>query len=158
MLRHLTDLNHERIAFAGNRGSNEVRRREDVYRAQRDAVGIGVRSGYVLDTSGDPRALVSRLDRLLGGADRPTAIVCGDDIDAIVLLQTVQRIGLRVPEDVSITGFDDIPAAALSAPPLTTVREPVREMIRDRFRARPGIGSAANATRPSNRIRCWSQP
>ena len=104
-----------------------------MYRAQRDAVGIGVRSGYVLDTSGDPRALVSRLDRLLGGADRPTAIVCGDDIDAIVLLQTVQRIGLRVPEDVSITGFDDIPAAALSAPPLTTVREPVREMIETAF-------------------------
>jgi DNA-binding LacI/PurR family transcriptional regulator len=152
-LRHLTDLNHERIAFAGDRGSNEVRRREDVYRAQRDAAGIGVRPGYVLETSGDSGGLLPKLDCLLGGADRPTAIVCGNDIDALVVLQAVQRLGLRVPEDVSITGFDDIPAAALSAPPLTTVREPVREMIETAFELVLGsLRGARHSTEQSHAV------
>jgi LacI family transcriptional regulator len=132
-LDHVRELGHHRIAFAGDRSSDEVRRREDMYRAYCSGAGISIRRGYVLDTSGDPGTVQQLLDRLLGDGAGPTAIVCGTDIDAIVVLQTVQRLGLRVPEDVSISGFDDIPAAALSAPPLTTVREPVREMMEAAF-------------------------
>jgi LacI family transcriptional regulator len=59
---------------------------------------------------------------------RPTALLCANDLMAIGALQYCRSAGLRVPEDVSITGFDDVPIAALITPALTTVRQPAREM------------------------------
>jgi DNA-binding LacI/PurR family transcriptional regulator len=64
--------------------------------------------------------------RLFDRADRPTAILAMSDQLAIGAIQAAKARGLRVPQDVSITGFDDIPAAARSDPPLTTVRQPLR--------------------------------
>jgi DNA-binding LacI/PurR family transcriptional regulator len=62
--------------------------------------------------------------------ETPTAIVCSTDTVANSVLQATQRRRLRVPEDISIVGFDDSLVATLSAPPLTTVRQPVDEMMR----------------------------
>jgi LacI family transcriptional regulator len=59
-----------------------------------------------------------------------TAIVCYNDLTAIGVLRALRMIGLRVPEDVSVVGFDDIEMAAWTDPPLTTVRQPVTEMGR----------------------------
>jgi DNA-binding LacI/PurR family transcriptional regulator len=64
---------------------------------------------------------------LLGRSPRPTALICQSDQLAIGALAAAGRIGLGVPEDVSIAGFDDIDAAADTTPPLTTVRQPLRE-------------------------------
>ena len=58
----------------------------------------------------------------------PTAIVAANDLLALGVLLAARERGLRIPDDVSIVGFDDIAYAALSDPPLTTVRQPAREM------------------------------
>jgi DNA-binding LacI/PurR family transcriptional regulator len=64
---------------------------------------------------------------LLGRSRRPTALICQSDQLAIGALAAASRLGLGVPDDVSIAGFDDIDAAADTDPPLTTVRQPLRE-------------------------------
>ena len=61
---------------------------------------------------------------------RPTVVMCGNDVLAVGALRRAQEIGLRVPEDVSITGFDDIEIARIVTPSLTTVHVPHREMGR----------------------------
>jgi LacI family transcriptional regulator len=70
------------------------------------------------------------LDRLCSGSDRPTAIVCGNDVLALGALLEAKALGLRVPEDVSITGFDDLDLAREIDPGLTTVHAPLEEMGR----------------------------
>ena len=69
------------------------------------------------------------LRRLLDLPEPPTAVVAATDVLAIGALHEAWRRGLVVPRDLSITGFDDIPVAAVSIPALTTVRMPVREMV-----------------------------
>ncbi|MFF9501579.1 LacI family DNA-binding transcriptional regulator [Streptomyces sp. NPDC014656] len=69
--------------------------------------------------------------RVLGGpGPRPTAVVCDDDILAVGVLKAARRLGLRVPEDLSITGFDDMALAVAAEPELTTVRLPAEEFGR----------------------------
>jgi DNA-binding LacI/PurR family transcriptional regulator len=62
-------------------------------------------------------------------AEPPTAVIASTDVLAIGVLHEAHVRGLRVPDDLSVTGFDDIPLAAFMVPALTTVRMPVREMI-----------------------------
>jgi len=64
---------------------------------------------------------------LLSASPRPTAVAAATDVLALGTLRAAADLGLRVPEDVSVTGFDDVPDAAFAAPPLTTVRQPLRE-------------------------------
>ena len=75
----------------------------------------------------DPRDRAA-VRRTLGGKSRPDAIVCGNDEIAVALIETLAALGLRVPDDISVAGFDDLPCASASAPPLTTVRQPTRQI------------------------------
>lgn len=68
--------------------------------------------------------------RILAGPDRPTAVVGGCDSIALGIMEAARTLGLRVPDDLSVTGFDDTELAPMAAPPLTTVRQPLREMGR----------------------------
>ena len=74
------------------------------------------------------------LRRLLRSRWRPDAFVCGNDEVAVDLLETLLRIGVRVPEDVAIVGFDDVDCARSSVPPLTTVRQPSRLIVQTLFK------------------------
>jgi LacI family transcriptional regulator len=67
---------------------------------------------------------------LLAAPQRPTGIVCYNDLTAIGALRAVDTAGLRCPEDVSVVGFDDIELAAWTDPGLTTIRQPIDEMGR----------------------------
>jgi DNA-binding LacI/PurR family transcriptional regulator len=67
---------------------------------------------------------------LLSRPDRPTAIVAFNDLTAIAVMQVARELNLRVPEDISVVGFDDSEIAALASPPLTTVRQPLAELGR----------------------------
>jgi LacI family xylobiose transport system transcriptional regulator len=60
--------------------------------------------------------------------DRPTAIFTGNDLQALGLYEAARELGLRVPHDLSVVGFDDLPLARWISPPLTTVRQPLTEM------------------------------
>ena len=66
--------------------------------------------------------------RLLARRDRPTAIITGNDLQALGVYQAAREARLHIPEDLSVVGFDDLPVARWVGPPLTTVRQPLIEM------------------------------
>jgi len=81
-----------------------------------------------LVTAGTSVAAGARaFESLPRGKRRPTAVLAMSDMAAIGLMSGAQSAGLRIPEDLSVVGFDDIPAAAWTNPPLTTVRQPIVE-------------------------------
>lgn len=129
-LDHLTALRHQRIAFASDRRVGEAKQRESAFRAYVSGSGTGLHSDYIQGLSEDAGGAVHALDRLMSLREPPTAIVCSTDAAAISVLQAAQLRGLRVPQDISIVGFDDTLVATASLPALTTVRQPVPEMIK----------------------------
>ncbi|MFG2002806.1 LacI family DNA-binding transcriptional regulator [Spirillospora sp. NPDC048911] len=122
---HLAALGHRRIGLAvgQSRFVPSIRKTEGFRRGMKQ---LGVEDDLVVHSlftvEGGQAAAQQLIDR---GA---TAICCGSDIIAIGAIRGVRQRGLRVPEDVSVVGFDDSPMTAYLDPPLTTVRQPVREM------------------------------
>lgn len=127
--RHLLQLGHRRIAaISGPADMLCSRARIDGFRSALEESGIGfdpsmVRSGNFYVESGYEEGR-----KLLSGDDRPTAIFAGSDMQAIGVLRAAQELGLRVPDDVSVVGYDDLPLALWTGPALTTVRQPLAEM------------------------------
>jgi DNA-binding LacI/PurR family transcriptional regulator len=127
--RHLLELGHRRIAVvSGPADMLCSRARVAGYRSAYDEADLGVdrdlvRHGNFHASGGYRHGL-----ELLGRADRPTAIFAGSDMQAVGVLRAARELSLRVPDDVSIVGYDDVPLSEWIAPPLTTVRQPLREM------------------------------
>ncbi|MEU7618676.1 LacI family DNA-binding transcriptional regulator [Micromonospora rifamycinica] len=127
--RHLIGLGHRRIAMIG--GPEHVlccRARLDGHRSALDAAGAPVESELVVHTGlthEDGR--VAALG-LLRRPDPPTAIFACNDLQALGVYQAAREVGLRIPTDLSVVGFDDLPMAALMDPALTTVHQPLMEM------------------------------
>lgn len=125
---HLLGLGHRRIAFVSGRPLGDIEERRAEYETRMRAAGLEIPVGFVQHVSNDPaggkQALVA-LTRLESG---PTAVVCSTDQLAIGVLHGAASLGLRVPSDVSVVGFDDLPMSAFTVPALTTVRMPIREM------------------------------
>jgi LacI family transcriptional regulator len=129
--RHLVELGHRRIGFlAGRPDLESARQREQGYRAALAEAGIAVDpqliqvGDYELEMSEEPAR------RLLTVADRPTAIFAANDLSAIQTMHVARTLGLSVPGDVSVIGFDNIPESALIEPPLTTIDQSIQEMGR----------------------------
>jgi len=126
---HLIGLGHRRIAHLRGRTDLEsARQRELGYRTALEEAGVGFDPSLVAD--GGYRAVDSTIGatRLLDLPSPPTAIFAANDVSALEVMRVAARRGLRVPEDLSVVGFDDIPDAAASTPQLTTVRQPIEEM------------------------------
>lgn len=127
--RHLIDLGHTRIAHVrGRRDLESARLREEGYRAALADAGIAFDSALVEDGGYRPDESTAAAERLLSLPDRPTAVFAANDSSAIRTIEIARERGIRVPEELSVVGFDDIPAAGAHEPPLTTVRQPLREM------------------------------
>jgi DNA-binding LacI/PurR family transcriptional regulator len=129
VLDHLTSLGHRRIAFVGGRRLGDIKEREEAYVEYLEQMGAPPPDGYLQHGSNELAAGAAALERLLDRPDPPTAVVASSDVLAIGLLHAAQARGLRVPDQLSVTGFDDIAMAEFSVPSLTTVRMPVREMV-----------------------------
>ncbi|GII97918.1 LacI family transcriptional regulator [Sediminihabitans luteus] len=126
---HLLDLGHRRIGFLGGREDLESSRlREQGYRDALAAAGVPVDpalvrvGGYRAETADHP------LHELLALPDRPTAVFAANDLTAIRAVEVATGLGLDVPGDLSVVGFDNVPESALCVPPLTTVAQPLRRM------------------------------
>lgn len=130
VIDHLAGLGHRRIAFAGRKRLGDIREREEAYLASLERHGLAQVPSYLQDASNDFEGGAAALDRLMDLDEPPSAIVAPTDVIAIGMLHAAQRRGLRIPSDVSISGFDDIPVAAFSVPALTTVRMPIEAMVR----------------------------
>ena len=126
---HLAAMGHRRIAFAGPKRLGDITEREDAYHQSLARHRLARRPEYLVDAGNDFAGGVEALDVLMDLSQPPTAIVAPTDVLAIGMLHAAQRRGLRVPADVSISGFDDIPVAAVSVPALTTVRMPTEAMV-----------------------------
>jgi DNA-binding LacI/PurR family transcriptional regulator len=125
---HLVNLGHRRIAFIGGRPLGDIRERGTAYLEHLAAQGLEVPEGYVRNVSNDPAGGDQALRALMALEAPPTAVVCSTDHLALGVLHAVSDLGLRIPDDLSVVGFDDIPLASFTVPPLTTVRMPVAEM------------------------------
>jgi DNA-binding LacI/PurR family transcriptional regulator len=130
LTQHLFDLGHRRIAFGGNErgGLLYQQRREGVVAALKDA-GLELPKEYdLLAPNGQMSSGALLAKQLLSMPERPTAIVCFNDMLAIGVMQTLQQANIRIPEDISVAGFDDIPLAEFTYPALTTYRQPIWEL------------------------------
>jgi DNA-binding LacI/PurR family transcriptional regulator len=125
---HLIDIGHQRIGYLGNqRGGSTNADRLAGYHAAMTAAHVPVRATDVQHAStGHPTASVEPIQTWLRQPDseRPTAIFCYNDLLAIGALRALKHAGLRVPDDISLVGFDDIDMAAYVDPPLTTFAQP----------------------------------
>jgi DNA-binding LacI/PurR family transcriptional regulator len=118
---HLIALGHRDIAFVGGFARHEhVQARLAAWRDALAAAGLA--PGPVQHAAPEDPAGTAATRRVLAARPRPTAIVYGSDMTAVAGLTAARELGLAVPAELSITGFDDSPLAALSSPPLTSVR------------------------------------
>ena len=130
--RHLLALGHRRLAHitAPAAGSVAARLRLAGVTDALRAAGLDPASLRVADGDEHVEGGARAARQLLTGSSAPTAIVCYNDLTAVGAFRAVRGAGLRVPEDVSVVGFDDIELAAWTDPPLTTVRQPTDAMGR----------------------------
>ncbi|MBO4204581.1 substrate-binding domain-containing protein [Micromonospora echinofusca] len=127
-VEHLLDLGHETVwHVAGPRDWLEARDRVDGWRLALESAGRRVPPVIVGDWS--PRAGYE-VGRSLVDRDDVSAVFCANDHQALGLLRALHQHGVRVPEDISVVGFDDIPEAEYFSPPLTTVRQDFDEVGR----------------------------
>ncbi|CAL9398694.1 substrate-binding domain-containing protein [Streptomyces sp. Tu 3180] len=125
---HLLSLGHERIAVvAGPRDTLCGDARIAGYRSALAAAGVRHRAEYVRHT-GSGETAARRMRELLDLPEPPTAVFVCSDRMALGVYEALAERGLRVPDDLSVVGFDDLPEARWLAPPLTTVRQPRAEM------------------------------
>lgn len=129
--RHLTDLGHRRIGVV--RGPANTSTSRDRFSGALSALAAAgaepdarqVREGPYTHQSGYQHAL-----SLLRSPEPPTALLCGNDVIAFGAIDAARSLGLTVPDDVSIVGYDDVPMASWEVFQLTTVRQPLDEMAR----------------------------
>lgn len=127
--RHLLALGHRRIAMiTGPWDMLCSRARADGFRSAHDEAGVAVDPALVREGNFYTEAGLEQGMELLALPDRPTAVFAGSDMQALGLLRAAHQLGLRVPEDLSVVGYDDLPLASWVGPPLTTVRQPLAEM------------------------------
>lgn len=126
---HLIDLGHRRIAFlAGRADLRSSMLREAGYRHALEAAGIDFDPSLLGEGNFDTRSSREPAARLLAHPDPPTAIFAGNDLSAIGVIEVALARGLKMPRDLSVIGFDDVPEAARLMPPLTTVRQSMQGM------------------------------
>ncbi len=125
---HLIGLGHREIAYLGNDLAGRTNlERLDGYQQEMREKRPQLPAAHVHQIEyGTPRAIEGAVERFLRLSTPPTAIVCYNDMMAIELLQALRHAGVRVPEDISITGFDNIVFSAYTSPPLTTFDQPKR--------------------------------
>ena len=127
--RHVVELGHRRIAYLGDKlGYQSDTERHAGYREALDAAGIPHDPELVVHGDGKPEAAMRAMDTLLALPHPPTAVCCYNDMSALGAMRSIHMHGLRVPEDISVAGFDDLFVASYTQPPLTTVRQPMRRM------------------------------
>jgi DNA-binding LacI/PurR family transcriptional regulator len=127
-VKHLVKLGHRDIAFVAGRLLGDIRQRRAAFVDTMKQLGGNVPQGYIQQVRNDPAGGVAALEALTALPTPPTAVIASTDVLAMGILHAANRLGLRVPEDLSVVGFDDIHLAAFTVPSLTTVHMPTAEM------------------------------
>lgn len=143
--RHLIELGHRRIAMiTGPEDMMCSLARLDGFRSAMNSAGLVVDPELVRFGDFHVDGGRSIATELLQRPDRPTAIFAGSDLQALGVLDAARALSLRVPDDLSIVGYDDVPLAQWSSPSLTTVHQPLQKMAEEAsrllLRLRDGAG------------------
>jgi Transcriptional regulators len=126
-VEHLLRLGHERVAtITGPLNMCSGQDRLEGYRQALAARGIPVDEDLIAEGDFTEQGGQAAMRRLL--PHRPTAVFAASDMMAVGAIKVLREAGLRVPEDVAVVGFDDIPLASMVEPPLTTVRQPIEQL------------------------------
>jgi len=127
---HLLDLGHRDFAMISGitLGNERASERLEGVRQALSARGLSFAPGRVVEKPYTLSAGREGLREVLRGATRPTAVVCGNDVQAIGALAECHAQGIAVPREISVTGFDDLEMAAVVTPALTTVHFPTAEL------------------------------
>jgi LacI family transcriptional regulator len=135
-VNHLAELGHTRIAFlAGPRKLHSAVTRESDYRTAMEAARLAIQKKWVIECDHTLKGGVAGFEKLQALSARPTAILCSNDMTAIGVLRAAYMKELRVPQDLSVIGLDDIAFAEYTLPPLTTIRLSRIELARAAFEA-----------------------
>lgn len=130
-IQHLVALGHRRIAYLVDPVvDTAVHARVVAFRETLRACGLPVREDWIVSYGAEEAATERQVAKLFQSNEKPTALLTFNDFAAGEAYSALRALGLRIPEDVSVVGFDDIPAARTMAPPLTTVRQDVVRMAR----------------------------
>lgn len=135
-VQHLAALRHERIGFiAGPLRLRSAMARKDAFQASMKEIGLPVKPDFLVE--GDHRLEGGKraLKKLAELRERPTAVLCSNDMTAIGVMREAFELNIRVPQDLSVIGFDDIRMAEFLTPPLTTVQMSQSELARLAFEA-----------------------
>jgi DNA-binding LacI/PurR family transcriptional regulator len=128
-VNHLIGLGHRRIAYLGDQfGYQSDTERFAGYRKALDETGLPFLPELVVHGDGKPEQAMRAMEQLLALENPPTAVCCYNDMSAIGAMRSIHLAGRRVPEDISVVGFDDLFLASYTQPRLTTVRQPMRRM------------------------------
>lgn len=152
LMRHLLDVHdHRTFAYFGEVGTPEFRQRYDAFRDLLGARGLAASEPITTRTGFDEtarQAVADLRDRL------PDAIVCDSDQTALATIDALRDIGVRVPEDVAVTGFDGLLAARVAPVPLTTVRQPMSAVGRLAVRMLEDMMEGREAEDPGTPLAC----
>lgn len=153
---HLLRLGHRRIGYVGGlvtAACNTARMHG--YRAAMESAGLSVPDGYIRHRHFMYADGVLEGAALLDLPQRPTAVFAASDEIALGVVEAARSRGVRVPDDLSVVGFDDTQMAQLCSPPLTTVRQPLREM--GAVAMRTALRLAAGETLDSHHVELATQ-
>lgn len=128
LLDLLLGLGHRRLAFIDGGWIGDIRERRRTFIEFTQQHALQIPPEHIQAEPNDPGGGYRAMQRLIASSPRPTAVLASDDYMAFGALKAALDLGLRVPQDLSLTGFDDIELARFTTPRLTSVRQPVEEM------------------------------
>ena len=151
LMDHLFELGHRKIAFVGGvfiegRLIGDIGERRVAFLERMAKEGLETPDGFVRDARNTLAGGAGALEAIMALPERPTAIIASTDVLAIGALHAACRMGLDVPGEISIVGFDDLPMAEYTTPSLTTVRMPIAEMAAAGVKAAVDGGEDREAT------------
>jgi LacI family transcriptional regulator len=130
-VQHLAALGHRNISFVrGPVGLHSAQSRLEAFTESMRECGITPDPGWIIQGDHTLEGGMAAMKQLLEAKKMPTAVMCSNDMTAIGVLHAMYRAGLRVPDDLSVIGFDDIHIAEVTIPPLTTVQMSRFELAR----------------------------
>ncbi len=135
-VQHLAALRHERIAFiTGPLDLKSAVARRDAFTQCTKEIGIETDETLIVEGDHTMGGGIRGLAKLAEMPDRPTAILCSNDMTAIGVMREAYDLGIRVPDELSVVGFDDVRLAQFMTPPLTTIQMSQTELAKIAFRA-----------------------
>jgi LacI family transcriptional regulator len=143
-VQHLFGLGHRQIAFISGPGAiASARRRRDAFAEALARTGLKANTLNILEGDHTMEGGFTASEKLLSRKRPPTAIVCSNDMTAIGVLHSAFGRGLRIPDDLSVIGFDDIHMAQFTVPPLSSIRMASTDLAEAALSALIGDGSPA---------------